>query len=77
MGGFLALIGIRLGRALVSWGLGAPAGDGPVPVVPKPGCMHFAIGDTAAMTLSALGDTAAIAIVDSDAASMTIEIEDC
>ena len=77
MGTFLALLGIRLGRAIVSWGLGS-AGGGVAPVVvPKPGCMHFAIGDTAAMTISPESDTASMLLSDSDTATMTIEIEDC
>ena len=36
---FLALLGIRLGRALVAWGLGSAGGDAPV-VTGRP-CAHL------------------------------------
>lgn len=76
MGTFLALLGIRIGRALASWGLGS-AGSGAAPVVvPKPGCMHIEVGDSAALAID-VGDTAALDLTLGDTASMTIEIGDC
>ena len=76
MGTFLALLGIRIGRALASWGLGS-AGSGAAPVVvARPGCMHIEVGDTAEMAIT-LGDTAALDLTLGDCASMTIEIGDC
>lgn len=40
MGTFLAFLGVRLGRALVSWGLGS-AGSGAAPTVTGRPCAHF------------------------------------
>ena len=65
----------RLGRLLATRGLGSEDGDAPV-VVPKPGCMHFDVTESASMTF-AITDTAALSFDMSDTASMTITIEDC
>jgi hypothetical protein len=75
MAGFLGRARFLLGRAAVAFGLGA-RGGGPPAVVPKPGCMHLSIGDTASMEIST-GDAASMEISIGDTASMTIEIEDC
>lgn len=40
MGSFLALLGIRLGRALASWGLGS-TGSGAAPSLNRRPCCHI------------------------------------
>lgn len=40
MGTFLALLGVRLGRALVSCGLGSAGGGGPAPAPTGRPCAH-------------------------------------
>lgn len=52
MGSFLALLGIRIGRALVSWGLGSAGGGGVVPSTERP-CVH--IGAPARLLTAAPG----------------------
>lgn len=76
MGSFLALLGVRLGLALVSWGLGSAGGDGPVPVTPAPGCMTLTVTPLASMTLT-VTPIASMALTTTPLASLTLTVEAC
>jgi hypothetical protein len=65
---------LRLGRLAVSWGFGSIGGGSPI--VPKPGCMHLDLGDTAAMMID-FDPLAEMDLEVDSLAAMTITIEDC
>jgi len=65
---------LRLGRLAISWGFGSIGGGSPI--IPKPGCIHMSIEDTAAMIIG-IDALAAIDLEIDSLAAMTITIEDC
>lgn len=73
-GGILARARRRLGRLRLTFGLG-PSGGSPA-VVPRPGCMHVAMGRTAELDLR-IERSATIDIASTRTAEMTIRMERC
>ena len=69
------LLGLsKLGRMLITRGLGADGGA--APVVERPGCLTLSVTDTAELTISTAA-TAILAPSIADTAILTLTVETC